>query len=129
MNLKTKLDRIFSEYIRLRDTDEYGYGRCISCGKTVHWKKADCGHYVNRRHLSLRYDEKNCNLQCRACNRFDEGNMIGYGHGLVEKYGDSVINYLNVKRYNPCRIGKAEYEALIKHYEAKVKELEKQKTE
>jgi hypothetical protein len=128
MNLQRKLDRIFSEYIRLRDTDENGYGRCISCGKWIHWKEGDAGHFCNRKHLSLRYDEKNVNLQCRSCNRFDEGNTIGYNRGLVEKYGDGVINYLTIKKFNHCRLGKVEYEALIKEYTEKVKQLKSNKT-
>lgn len=41
MNYKDKLDRIFSEYIRLRDADNNGYIRCISCGKIVFWKDTD----------------------------------------------------------------------------------------
>ena len=127
MNLKAKLDRIFSTYIRLRDTDKDGFGKCISCGKIIHWKDGDAGHYVNRGIMSLRYDEKNVKLQCRHCNRFLEGCGIGYNHGLVEKYGDGVIDYLNVKRFNLCRMGKVEYEALIKHYQGKVNELKKQK--
>lgn len=117
MNYKAKLDRIFSEYVRLRDSDSTGYGRCISCGKVVFWKDADAGHYVNRKHMSLRYDESNVNLQCRSCNRFDEGNMIGYNHGLIEKYGDKVISYLDIKRHNISKIGPTEYTVLIKHYQ------------
>ena len=31
--LKKKLDKIFSEYIRLRDCDYKGNCKCISCGK------------------------------------------------------------------------------------------------
>ena len=27
-----KLDKVFSEYIRLRDADENGYVRCYCCG-------------------------------------------------------------------------------------------------
>ena len=123
MNLKLKLDRIFSEYIRLRDSDIHGYGRCISCGKIVYWKDADAGHYVNRRHMSLRYDECNVNLQCRSCNRFSEGNMIGYHYGLVRKYGESVVDYLNIKKYNTCKMGLTEYITLIKYYQEKIKEL------
>lgn len=125
MNLKAKLDRLFSEYIRLRDTNENGYGKCISCGKIIHYKEGDAGHYVNRSIMSLRYDEKNVNLQCRHCNRFLEGNMIGYNHGLVEKYGDGVINYLRIKKSNICKIGRVEYEILIKEYQVKIKELKK----
>ncbi len=126
-SLKRKLDRIFSEFIRLRDADDNGYCRCISCGKIVYWKDCDAGHYVNRKHMSLRYDEKNVNAQCRACNRFDEGNMIGYNHGLVEKYGDSVIPYLDVKRHNSCKLGAFEYETMIKVYQQKVIQLNKEK--
>ncbi len=43
------LDRIFSEYIRRRDSDENGIGRCISCGKMVHWKEADCGRQSKKK--------------------------------------------------------------------------------
>ncbi len=31
--LKKKLDKIFSEYIRKRDSDYKGYCKCISCSK------------------------------------------------------------------------------------------------
>ena len=125
--LKAKLDRIFSEYIRLRDADEHGYCRCISCGKIVHRKQCDAGHFVNRRHMSLRYDEKNVNAQCRACNRFDEGNMTGYHAGLIKKYGESVIMYFELKKHNVSRMGKTEYIILINYYSEKVTELKKQK--
>jgi hypothetical protein len=125
--LKAKLDRIFSEYIRLRDADENGYIRCISCGKLAHWKQADAGHYVNRRHMTLRYDEKNVNSQCRYCNRFCEGNMLGYHAGLIKKYGEGVILYLGLKKHNKCKLGKVEYIALINYYTAKVKAQKKLK--
>ncbi|MDR2652689.1 MAG: recombination protein NinG [Prevotellaceae bacterium] len=125
MNYQAKLDKIFSEYIRLRDSDSNGYIRCISCGKIVHWKNADAGHYVNRRHLALRYDEKNVNAQCRACNRFDEGNMIGYHAGLIKKYGEYVIQYLEIKKHNTAKYGKFEYQTLIKIYKQKINQLKK----
>lgn len=122
MNYKIQLDKIFSEYIRRRDSNTQGIGRCISCKRFIHWKDADAGHYVNRRHMSLRYDEKNVNLQCRHCNRFYEGNMIGYYNGLVDKYGKDVIMYLEIKKSNTCKLTKSDYEALIKHYKKKLTE-------
>lgn len=115
-NLKEKLDRIFSEYIRQRDSDVNGFIRCISCGKIVHWKESDAGHYVNRKHMSLRYDEQNVNAQCRSCNRFDEGNMLGYTQGLIAKYGDHVLQRLEIKKYNICKLSIIAYEQLIKYY-------------
>jgi len=61
-----KLDTIFSKYIRRRDCG-YGYAPCISCGKPVTYDTSDCGHYENRKHMATRYDEINCNAQCRNC--------------------------------------------------------------
>ena len=65
-NLKAKLDKVFSEYIRKRDTHN-GVFKCISCGRILPYEQADCGHYINRKHMSTRFDEMNCNAQCRSC--------------------------------------------------------------
>ena len=43
-----KLWKWFSIYIRLRDSDENGYGKCFTCGKIIFWKKGDCGHGIGR---------------------------------------------------------------------------------
>lgn len=127
MNYKDKLDRIFSEYIRLRDADNNGYIRCISCGKVVFWKDADNGHFINRKHMSLRFSETNCNAQCRACNRFDEGNMTGYNLGIIKKYGQQVVDLLILAKNQVNKISNTEYKILITHYKQKVKEIKSQK--
>jgi uncharacterized C2H2 Zn-finger protein len=86
-SLKSKLDKVFSQYIRLRDMlPGTTLFKCISCGNIYSITKADCGHYINRSHMSTRFSEVNCNAQCRDCNRFDEGNMSGYRQGLIRKY-------------------------------------------
>ena len=126
-NLKTKLDRIFSEYIRLRDASPQGFTRCISCGKVVPWKEADCGHFVNRSHMSTRFYEKNCNAQCRKCNRFDEGNSIGYMRGLVAKYGEGIIEKLEVLKNQTTKYSEFEYKVLIDYYKEQVITLHKEK--
>ncbi len=122
-NAIKKLDRIFSEFIRLRDANKDGYVRCISCGKLKHWKDVDNGHYINRKHMSTRYSEKNCNGQCRACNRFDEGNMIGYTKGLIKKYGQGILEELEVLKFQTSKFSKFELEVLAKHYKEEVKKL------
>ncbi|MDR0755140.1 MAG: recombination protein NinG [Prevotellaceae bacterium] len=125
--LKAKADKLCSEYTRIRDAGYNELVNCISCGKIVHWKDADAGHYVNRKHMSLRYDERNVNAQCRYCNRFCEGNMIGYHAGLIKKYGEDVIHYLEVKKHNTVKWGKFEYIIQIQEFEQKIKELKKLK--
>jgi len=118
-----KLDTIFSKYIRRRDCG-YGYAPCISCGKLITYDTSDCGHYENRKHMATRYDEKNCNAQCRACNRFSEGNIQGYRRGLIKKYGESEVEKIEIRRYNISKLSVPEIEILSKHYKGKLTNLE-----
>ena len=121
-DLKAKLDKVFSEYIRKRDTRN-GVFKCISCGRILPYEQADCGHYINRKHMSTRFDEMNCNAQCRSCNRFDEGNIQGYRRGLVTLYGEQQVTILEAKKHNLRKYSDFEYEVLIKHYKEEIKKL------
>ena len=125
--LKEKLDRVFSQYIRLRDSDDNGYCRCISCGSIHFWKDIHNGHYVNRGHMGTRFSERNCNAQCVKCNMFDEGNVIGYTRGLIRKYGVKVIDELEVKKHSYSKLTTTEYRILIDHYTEKVDVLKIEK--
>ena len=121
-DLKAKLDKVFSEYIRKRDTRN-GVFRCISCGRLLPYEQADCGHYINRKHMSTRFDEMNCNAQCISCNRFDEGNIQGYRRGLVALYGEQQVTLLEAKKHHFRKYSDFEYEVLIKHYKEEIKKL------
>lgn len=126
-DLRAKLDREFSRYIRLRDALPDGTFKCISCGQVKPISQADCGHYINRKHMATRFDEMNCNAQCIACNRFDEGNMSGYRQGLVRKYGERSVLLLEAKKNQTRKYSDFEYHALIKHYKAEAERLRKEK--
>lgn len=123
MKLKEKLDRIFSQYIRLRDMMPGRVFRCISCGSVMSIRQADCGHYINRQHMATRYSEVNCNAQCRHCNRFDEGNMSGYRAGLVRKYGETKVVLLEAQKNEVRKYSDFEYQALIAHYQKEIKRM------
>lgn len=125
--LKKKLDDVFSIYIRLRDSDDNGIFRCISCGKPVFWKDGDNGHFINRQHMSLRYSEKNCNAQCRYCNRLDEGNNVGYHKGLISKYGGQIVDNLFIVKHKSNKITDTEAKIMIEYYTREVKFLLKTK--
>lgn len=126
-SLRNKLDGIFSEYIRLRDSDVNGTFVCISCGRRLPYEQADCGHYINRKHMATRFSERNCNAQCRSCNRFDEGNIQGYRRGLVAKYGESAVLALESAKNQINKISGFEYEIMIDYYRKEVKRLKKKK--
>jgi len=126
MSLKSKiklLDNVFSQFIRLSQTDNNGYGKCISCNKIKSYSDLDCGHYVNRKHMSLRYSEINSNIQCISCNRFDEGNSIGYTLGLTKKYGTGIIDKLIISKYSQNKFTEFELIELIRHYRKLNKKL------
>ena len=87
--LTDKLDRVFSLYIRMRDSMPYrGQAfKCISCGEVKPFAQADCGHYMSRTHMATRFDEDNCHAECRACNRFSADHLVGYREHLILKLG------------------------------------------
>jgi hypothetical protein len=120
-----KLDKVFSEYIRLRDSDENGICRCISCGTPHHWKATDAGHMIKRQHMATRFDEKFVNGQCRKCNWLLQGNDVEYRKALVKKYGEKEVILLEWKGSQSKKWSAFELEMLIEYYKQKVSELKK----
>ncbi len=88
------LDRIFSEVIRRQYADERGLVSCYTCGIMKHWKEMQCGHFRPRQHLSTRYNETNCKVQCPDCNEFKNGNLEEFSYRLCKEYGPDVVERL-----------------------------------
>lgn len=120
-NLKDKLDKVFSLYIRLRDSDENGFCTCYTCGKVAHYKEMQNGHFWSRTHLSTRFNEYNCKVQCVGCNIFKKGNYIEYTKRLLKELGEEKFNELEQLKNSTVKISKAEYEQMIEHYNQKIK--------
>jgi len=72
--------------------------------------------------MATRYDEKNCNAQCRSCNRFNEGSLYGYSKGLDDKYGAGTAERLHIKEFNVCKMSEVELDILINYYKKKLNE-------
>ena len=125
-DLKARLDREFSLYVRLRDSSG-GYFRCISCGRTKPFAQADCGHYHSRRHMATRWDEDNAHAECRSCNRFRADHMIGYRENLVRKIGQMRFDKLAWKAAQTRRWTDFELQELIKYYKDQNARLRKEK--
>jgi len=122
--LQTKLDRIFSQFIRLRDSKD-GLTSCITCGRMGDFKSYDCGHFISRRFQSTRYDEKNCNSQCIKCNRFEYGNQYEHGLKIDQKHGKGTAEALYIKSKQVTKRTRYDYEYLIKEYKEKIKAIER----
>ena len=126
-NLVKKLDRLFSLYIRLRDAMPNGFTRCISCGKIKSFEDMDCGHFYSRTHMATRFDEDNCNAECKYCNRFSADHLIAYQANLIRKIGISRFEKLGLKAKSTCHWLDSELEDRIKYYSQKVNELSREK--
>lgn len=116
--LMRNADEAFSLFIRTRDAQPYEgrFFRCISCNRVLPIEQADCGHYVNRQHMSLRFSEANCHAQCRHCNRFMEGNIQDYRKGLINKIGLPKVEFLEATKHVTNKISNFELQLLTKHY-------------
>jgi len=85
--LKNRLDLLFSEYIRTRDADK----GCVTCGG---YGTKDCGHFISRRFLYARWDERNAHGQCLKCNRFLHGEQYRHGLAIDRMYGEGTAELL-----------------------------------
>jgi len=85
-NRKELADRVFSQYIRLKNADTRWFCICVTCGKKIHWTSIQNWHYVSRWNMKYRYSTVNCHPQCYACNIILSGNYRNY-----KKYMDKLV--------------------------------------
>ena len=121
------LDTIFSEFIRLRDSDETGYCRCVTCGRVFYWKEIDAGHMVQRDRMATRFNEQNVNAQCYHCNRFCSGKQFEHGQKIDENYGKGTAQTLVDMSKAYCKLDSTWLQYFIAHYRAKVKKMKREK--
>jgi len=109
------------KYIRLRDQ----YLPCISCGTTKTTIKYDAGHYITAGSCTaLKFNEYNINKQCSVnCNQHKSGNRVEYKEGLIKKYGQSTVDFLEGPQ-PLIKITAQFYKEVEEKYKKKYKELE-----
>lgn len=126
--LINKLDTIFSEYVRLRDSDQNGICKCITCGEFKHWREMDAGHFVTRENMGTRWEEENVNAQCQQCNRFKSGKQFEHGLAIDRKWKKpGTASLLIAKGKGVCNWQDFELTAMYSYYKSAVKELREQK--
>lgn len=114
-----KLDVIFSQYIRLKYSDNQGMTNCFTCGKRDHFKSMQCGHFMSRKNYSTRWDENNCRVQCLGCNMFKSGEQ--YLFGL--KLGQQLAEEMHIKSKQIVKFTSDELIEKIDHYTSEVKRM------
>jgi len=113
--LVKKLDAVFSQYIRLKDSVG-GYATCFTCGKKDHWKKLQNGHFQSRKHYATRWDEQNCQVQCAGCNVFRYGEQFLFAKYLDERFYAGLSDELYFKSKQIVKFSNVEIEEMILKY-------------
>jgi hypothetical protein len=119
--LKADCQKIFNEYIRLRDEGL----PCISCNQP---NLLQAGHYFSTQgYDGLRFNEFNVNGECSGCNCFDSSHLIFYGENLLNRIGSANFAKLKEDALNYKKLGhkwsRSELIELIEKYKQKIKEL------
>jgi len=114
-SLVTKLDTVFSQYIRRKDAVNE-IATCVTCGKKDHWSKLQNGHWASRKHYSTRWDEYNCNVQCSGCNVFRAGEIYLYTKYLCSKYGENFPEELYIKSQKTVKFADVDLIEMIEKY-------------
>lgn len=123
--LIAELDEIFSKWIRYRDTDSFGYGKCFTCGQRLHFKDGDCGHGITRHHMPTRFDERNCALQCRYCNRYEGGEQKAFAAAVDKKHGPGTWATLQMLSRSTFKLTRPEIEEMVEYYKNAVRAMKK----
>jgi len=114
-----EVQKIFNEYIRLRDKDL----GCVSCG-VKSGVQFHAGHYRTTSACpELRFNELNVWKQCAQCNNFLSGNLISYRFELVQRIGVDKVEWLEGK-HEPTKYSIPELIQLKVEYRKKIKALQ-----
>lgn len=117
--VREELDKVFSIYSRNKEVKN-GLAACVSCGTKKDPKELQCGHYVSRMHLSVRWDERNGWPQCPACNIFKKGNYPAYTDFLINRFGVVWLQNLIKEGRMIRKWTLQELEDLLTYYKSKI---------
>jgi hypothetical protein len=122
-DLINKAQRVFNEYIRLRDIKNYN--TCISCGKELRKGNIDAGHYFSAGgHGNIRFNPDNVHAQCsRPCNKDKSGDILNYQIGIQERIGGVNLIELYAEAHKEKKWTKEELKEIIKTYKKKINEI------
>lgn len=133
--LKKKLDKIFSEYVRLRDADQNGNCVCCTCGEIGYWASGlrgmHAGHFHGKKGKA-RYDEQQVHAQCYTCNMvWDRAGQKGrpreYTIFMSKRYGQKTVDRILKEKFEVYKLRCSDIEEMINHYEDQIEKLKEEK--
>lgn len=129
MKIDKKIDIEHSIYIRLKNTDDTGWGTCYTCGIPIHYKMGQCGHYpyASRENMLLRWDKHIHKFQCRDCNEINDGCPDAFRDGLINEMGAGSVSKVEFVARKPFKWTRSEKEAILRDFKQLNKQLRSEK--
>lgn len=116
------LDAIFSKYIRHKYADKDGMVKCYTCPSIEPIGMIQNGHYISRKHMYLRWDERNCRPQCDICNEKKRGNLAIYAQRL-EAESPGIVDILLEESRMVYKWSREELKSMISDFTKRLKQL------
>ena len=128
---KEKAQKIFNEYIRMRDcletTNTPFSCICCTCKREITHSFAElvAGHWIkdSKNGNLTSFDEHNVHGQCQKCNRYLNGNDGEYSIFILDKYGRDELDRLRSSKAISKKWTIEELEDISKCYKEKIKNL------
>jgi hypothetical protein len=121
--LKAQSWKLFSEYIRRKHADEGGTVECISCGKLMHWKEAQAGHFIGGRSNAVLFDEDIVYPQCYRCNVPLRGNYAAYAVAMIDLRGRQWVDEKLTHKYQTVKFTRSDLQDKIDDLKVKLSQL------
>lgn len=121
--LKKKAWKVFSEFIRRRDSDEGGTASCYTCGALLFWREGHAGHGIPGRTNSVLLDPELVKFQCPPCNIWKRGMHHIFATKLIKEHG---MEWWDAKVAGARRVVKytrSDLEDLISEFKQKLETL------
>lgn len=121
--LRSKCWEAMSLFTRLKWADAKGFSKCVTCGKRLHYKQLNAGHFIHgtpSHCYKFDYNEFIVNPQCVRCNKWLHGNLINYVTFITLKYGAEMVKQLQLEAARKYKLTEEELIKLLPELEAKV---------
>lgn len=119
-------DTLFSQLIRLQKMKD-GQIICFTCGRSLYWKEAQCGHIFPRGNMASRFATVNAEPVCKECNCHDPNHQVLIQEKVKLRYGKGYIEMLERLAHSTVKLMPFELEEIIADFKSKIAVLKKQK--
>jgi hypothetical protein len=114
--LKKRVWKEFSIFVRTRHADAEGFNDCVTCDARKHWKELQAGHFIRGRLNVNLFNEYGCWPQCYGCNVGRDGNVVVYYQWMLKAFGQSMIDELVAANNHTHKWQPGQLAALLEKY-------------